>query len=240
MTFKKWLQREVKNRSNDYKRLLPELRLKDGTILSIQASENHMCYPKAYLENGDYYSVEVYTHGEKVKGLYGERHEASPYIYGYVDTGYMEEVCKLHGGIVAKITKDFTDCVYYNKSDKEKYLNIICALTNTLPTYKIGDLSRVLIIRVGADMYLIKCRFMYEREDGSIDIERIHKEIKESDFIEISWGDYNNVRGLKNISKRTEELIGFNNNVIFDIDEQLVTRIINHPDKYNCGHGKYI
>lgn len=98
MTFKEWLKYAVKNRSNDFKNLLPELKLNDGTELSVQASEFHMCYPEAKLDDGNYSSVEVYTHGEYVKELAGG-YEPSPYVYGRVDVDYMETVCKLHGGI---------------------------------------------------------------------------------------------------------------------------------------------
>lgn len=53
MTFKEWLKYAVKNRSNDFKNLLPELKLNDGTELSVQASEFHMCYPEAKLDAGE-------------------------------------------------------------------------------------------------------------------------------------------------------------------------------------------
>lgn len=98
MTFKEWLKYAVKNRSNDFRQLLPELKLNDGTELSVQASEFHMCYPKEKLADGEYERVEIYTHGEQVEGLYG-MYETSPYTYGYVHVDFMEDVCQLHGGI---------------------------------------------------------------------------------------------------------------------------------------------
>lgn len=67
--------------------------------LSVQASDFHMCEPKATLEDGDYYCVEVYTQGIEVKELEETYYEVSPYIYGYVPVEFMETLCLLHGGI---------------------------------------------------------------------------------------------------------------------------------------------
>lgn len=99
MTFKEWLKEASNNRSNDFRNLLPELKLKDGTHLSVQASELHMCDPKEQLKDGGYDSVEVYTHGVKVENLDESGYEMSPYIYGYVPVDFMETLCVLHGGI---------------------------------------------------------------------------------------------------------------------------------------------
>ena len=98
MTFREWLTYAAKNRSNDSRKLFPVLKLKDGTELSVQASEFHMCFPEEKLEDGEYSSVEVYTRGKRVAGFYG-RYEPSPYTYGYVEVEDMEDICKLHGGI---------------------------------------------------------------------------------------------------------------------------------------------
>lgn len=107
MTFKEWLKNASNNRSNDFRNLLPELKLMDGTELSVQASEFHMCEPKAKLEDGDYYCVEVYTHGIEVKELKETCYEVSPYIYGYVPVEFMETLCLLHGGISNEIIVSF-------------------------------------------------------------------------------------------------------------------------------------
>ena len=50
-------------------------------------------------KKGDYYCVEVYTHGIEVKELKEICYEVSPYIYGYVPVEFMETLCLLHGGI---------------------------------------------------------------------------------------------------------------------------------------------
>lgn len=98
MTFKEWLKYAVKNRSKDSRNLLPVLKLNDGTTLSVQASEWHMCCPEKKLDDGNYEEVEVYTRGEKIKG-FGLLDEASPNIYGHIPVEYMEYICKIHGGI---------------------------------------------------------------------------------------------------------------------------------------------
>ena len=98
MTFKEWLKYATKNRSDDYIPLLPELKLNDGTELSVQASVFHMCNPKKTLYDGEYNAVEVYTHGVQVYGLYG-LYEASDWIYPNIDVDFMEHICQLHGGI---------------------------------------------------------------------------------------------------------------------------------------------
>jgi len=59
---------------------------------------------------------------------------------------------------------------------------------------------------------------MLNKRDGSIDVEKIHKRILDSDFIEISKEDYLNlveINGWKNITRRTKELIVPGANVIF-------------------------
>ena len=96
----KEINKNIKNnRSNDFKNLLPELKLMDGMELSVQASEFHMCEPKAKLEDGDYECVEVYTHGIEIKELKETCYRISSYTYGYVPVEFMETLCLLHGGI---------------------------------------------------------------------------------------------------------------------------------------------
>ena len=99
MTFKEWLKEASTNRSNDFKNLLPELSLRDGTHLSVQASKFHMCEPKEKLMDGNYESVEVYTHVNNIKELNKTCWNPTPYIYGYVPVEFMENLCMLHGGI---------------------------------------------------------------------------------------------------------------------------------------------
>ena len=84
------------------------------------------------------------------------------------------------------------------------------------------------------DMYAVKIRMCEIKEDGSIDIEKIHKKIMESDFVEISKDDYSNqiegktemdMKDWRNIVKRTNELITSGANVIFKMDIDVDTLI---------------
>lgn len=100
MTFREWLKYAVKNRTNDSRHLLPQLKLKDGTVLSVQASEFHMCDPEEKLEDGNYETIEVYTGEEEVEVEgFVFLCENSPGTYGHVPVDYMETICKIHGGI---------------------------------------------------------------------------------------------------------------------------------------------
>lgn len=98
MTFAEWLKKASEIRWKDEVALMRELVLNDGTELSVQASSFHMCSPKEKLYDGDYTSVEVYTHGRVIAGL-DSYYMVSPSIYGYVPIDVMETVCKLHLGI---------------------------------------------------------------------------------------------------------------------------------------------
>ena len=96
MTFRGWLKYVAQNRNS--RGLFPKLKLKDGTELSVQASEFHMCDPEEKLEDGNYQTVEVYTSEEEIEG-FAFLYENSPGTYGHVPVEHMEEICKIHGGI---------------------------------------------------------------------------------------------------------------------------------------------
>ena len=129
-----------------------------------------------------------------------------------------------------KILGNFIDCIYesdlYEKDMKEIRLKLI----NKLPDKRICDLASVLMIDTKYDMYAVKIRMCDTKEDGSIDIDKIHKRIMDSDFIEISKNDYRNqidgktemdMSDWRNITKKISELIPVGANVIFkmkDID----------------------
>ncbi len=93
MTFREWLRYVAQNRNS--RGLFPNLKLKDSTKLSVQASE---CDPEEKLEDGNYETVEVYTSEEEIEG-FALLHENSPGTYGHVPMDYMETICKIHGGI---------------------------------------------------------------------------------------------------------------------------------------------
>ena len=84
-------------------------------------------------------------------------------------------------------------------------------------------------------MYAVKIRMCDTKEDGSIDVEKIHKRIMDSNFIEISKKDYcNQIEGKsemdmsdwRNITKRTSELIPVGANVIYKMEDVDVDALI--------------
>ena len=122
-----------------------------------------------------------------------------------------------------KITSGvFIDCIGGNESDKQKFSEFKHDILFALPTLFIADMARILIIRVKSNMFLVKARQYCPKID--LDQEKIYKDIIESDFIEISRKDYCNNSDPKYLLKRTEELIGFNNNVIFNMDDYYIDR----------------
>lgn len=133
-----------------------------------------------------------------------------------------------------KILGNFIDCVYESHLYEHNMVDIRNKLINKLPDKRICELSNVLMINTKYDMYAVKIRMCETKEDGSIDIEKIHKIIMDSDFIEISKNDYRNqidgkteidMSDWRNIVKRTNELITPGANVIFKMDIDVDTLI---------------
>lgn len=133
-----------------------------------------------------------------------------------------------------KILGSFIDCIYESELYEQDMREIRNKLVNRLPDKRICDLASVLIIDTKYDMYAVKIRMCDTKEDGSIDVENIHKKIMDSDFIEITKEDYHNLKSgnsevdindWKNITRRTNELIVPGSNVIFkmniDVDSLL-------------------
>ena len=109
MTFREWLNNQVEKRAERIDAgkatfanrglLFEGLVLNDGTELSVQASEAHLCEPRDTIKEPDVYrSVEVYTHGEIVKEL-SELSDTEEFIYGYISLDFMEYLVEQHGGI---------------------------------------------------------------------------------------------------------------------------------------------
>ena len=126
-----------------------------------------------------------------------------------------------------KILGSFIDCIYESELYEQDMREIRNKLVNRLPDKRICDLASVLIIDTKYDMYAVKIRMCYTKEDGNIDIEKIHKKIIDSDFIEITKEDYYNlisdksevdINDWRNITRRTNELIIPGSNVIFRMD----------------------
>ena len=134
-----------------------------------------------------------------------------------------------------KILGSFIDCIYESDLYEKDMKEIRQKLVNKLPDKRICDLASVLMIDTKYDMYAVKIRMCDTKEDGSIDIEKIHKRIMDSDFIEISKEDYHNqiegksemdMSDWKNIVKRTNELVTPGANVIFKMEDIDVDTLI--------------
>ena len=134
-----------------------------------------------------------------------------------------------------KILGNFIDCIYESDLYEKDMKEIRQELIKQLPDKRICDLASVLMIDTKYDMYAVKIRMCETKEDGSIDVEKIHKRIMDSDFIEISKNDYRNqidektemdMSDWKNITKRTSELIPVGANVIFKMEDVDVDTLI--------------
>ena len=77
-------------------------------------------------------------------------------------------------------------------------------------------MASVLIIDTKYDMYVVKIR-RPELNSRGVDIEKTHKKIYETDFIEISKSDYEGL-DWREAAKKTEELIELGSFVIFKTD----------------------
>lgn len=134
-----------------------------------------------------------------------------------------------------KILESFIDCIYESHLYEQDMGLIRNKLINKLPDKRICELASILIIDTKYDMYAVKIRICDTKEDGSIDVEKIHKRIMDSDFIEISKKDYRNqiegkfemdMSDWRNITKRTSELIPCGANVIFKMEDVDVDTLI--------------
>lgn len=121
-----------------------------------------------------------------------------------------------------KITRDFIDCVYESHLYEEDLDEIRRKLFYKLPDKRIADLSNILMIDTDNEMYVIKIRNCEMKADGTVDVEKIHKKILESDFIEISRDDYRFIRDYKDFYTKTNELIKLGTNVIFRMKDVYV------------------
>ena len=126
-----------------------------------------------------------------------------------------------------KILGNFIDCIYEPHLYEHNMADIRNKLVNKLPDRRICELASVLMIDTKYDMYAVKIRMCYTKEDGSIDIEKIHNRIMDSDFIEISMDDYTRIDkyDYRCIMKRTNELVKPGTNVIYKMDIDVDTLI---------------
>ena len=126
-----------------------------------------------------------------------------------------------------KILGSFIDCIYESDLYEKDMKEIRQKLVNKLPDKRICDLASVLMIDTKYDMYAVKIRMCETKEDGSIDVEKIHKKIMKSEFIEISMDDYTRIDkyDYRCIMKRTNELVKPGTNVIYKMDIDVDTLI---------------
>lgn len=121
-----------------------------------------------------------------------------------------------------KIDKNFIDCVYGNSELSQIKNKLVCRL----PDKGICNRASILAIDTNHGVYVIKIRNCYMKDNGDINIEKIHNEIRESDFIEISEKDYIDTHNWSDIFKRTSDLIKIdNNNVIYKMDIRVDTLV---------------
>lgn len=126
-----------------------------------------------------------------------------------------------------RLLGSFIDCIYESDLYQQDMREIRRKLIDRLPDKRICDLASVLMINTKYDIYAVKIRMCDTKDDGSIDVEKIHKRIMDSDFIKISKEDYHNltdgkseidINDWKNITRRTNDLIVPGANVIFQMD----------------------
>ena len=134
-----------------------------------------------------------------------------------------------------KIVGSFIDCIYEPHLYEQNMAEIRSKLVNRLPDKRICELASVLMIDTKYDMYAVKIRMCDIKKDGSIDVEKIHKRIMDSDFIEISKEDYRNqikgksemdISDWRNITKRTSELVPVGTNIVFKMEDVDVDTLI--------------
>lgn len=123
-----------------------------------------------------------------------------------------------------KIVGSFIDCVYESHLYKEDMKNIREKLISRLPSKRICEMASVLIIDTKYDAYVVKIRRPELNSNGFVDIEKTHKKIYETDFIEISKRDYNGL-DWKEAVKKTDELMKPSSFVIFKTDIDVDTLI---------------
>lgn len=124
-----------------------------------------------------------------------------------------------------KFNEPFIDCIYEDDLYEQDMKEIRNKLVQRLPNKNICALANVLMIETRYDIYAVKIRMCYTKEDGTIDIKKIHDWIRGLNFIKISREDYDellnceiNFENWKEIKKTTEKLIPVGSNVIFKMD----------------------
>lgn len=116
-----------------------------------------------------------------------------------------------------KVLGSFVDCVCEPHLYKEDIGDIKTKLISRLPDKRIYEMASILIIDTKYDAYVVKIRRPEVNNRGCVDIEKTHKKIYETDFIEILKRDYEGLN-WKEIAKKTDELMKPGSFVIFKTD----------------------
>lgn len=116
-----------------------------------------------------------------------------------------------------KIVGSFIDCVYESHLYKEDMDDIKNKLISRLPDKRICEMASVLIIDTKYDAYVVKIRRPELNSSGCVDIEKTHKKIYETDFIEISKKDYEGL-DWREATKKTDKIIKSGLFIIFKTD----------------------
>lgn len=116
-----------------------------------------------------------------------------------------------------KVLGSFIDCVCEPHLYKEDIGDIKTKLISRLPDKRIYEMASVLIIDTKYDAYVVKIRRPEVNSSGCVDIEKTHKKIYETNFIEILKSDYEGLN-WKEIAKKTDELMKPGLFVIFKTD----------------------
>ena len=116
-----------------------------------------------------------------------------------------------------KVLGSFVDCVCEPHLYKEDIGDIKTKLISRLPDKRIYEMASIFIIDTKYDAYVVKIRRPEVNNRGCVDIEKTHKKIYETDFIEILKRDYEGLN-WKEIAKKTDELMKPGSFVIFKTD----------------------
>lgn len=100
-----------------------------------------------------------------------------------------------------KVLGSFVDCVCEPHLYKKNIGDIKTKLISRLSDKRIYEMASVLIIDTKYDAYVVKIRKPEVNSSGCFDIEKTHKKIYETDFIEILKSDYEGLN-WKEIAKK--------------------------------------
>lgn len=84
-----------------------------------------------------------------------------------------------------RITGTVIDCVYDSTLSQTRVM-----LPTKLPDMRIARLASILVIDTVDGMHVVKIRRPAFKQNGTVDAERTHQRILESDYIELTMNDF--------------------------------------------------